>query len=571
LTRLLRFRRVAALGLTWAVLLGTAALAQFETRTSVPGVQLPFGAAVGDFNRDGKLDFAIAGNSLQVFLGNGDGTFQPPASYLVETGPTFVVAADFNGDGKLDLAVADLNGLFILMGNGDGTFQTPVAYTTACIPIFVAIGDFNNDKKLDLLVTYSSGNCPYVSIFLGNGDGTFQTTPVNTTPAYGPAATAFGDFNGDGKLDLAVAEQFGTVSQVEILLGNGSGGFSAGAVYSVGSFPTSLAVGDFRRNGKLDLAVGTLYGGTDVFLGNGDGTFQANGGLATIQADWVLVADFNGDGKPDLAASQQQPAGADVALGNGDGTFQPATFYPTGKDAPFLAAGDFNGDHKTDLLVPDYSFGYVTVLLNTGVVSFSPTTAITYPTQLVGTASARKSVTLTNTGATALTIKSLSSSAPFQAHSKCGSSVAAGAKCEINVVFTPQAIGSVTGAITIKDSASSKPQVIELAGTGTIVSFSPTSLTFPPQKVGTKSPPQNVILTNNGATAMAVTQIIVDGTNYQQFFQTNNCPSSLNGGASCTIAVTCAPTKRGKLAAGVAVTDNGGGSPQFVPITGSSD
>jgi hypothetical protein len=572
LTRPPRFLHAAALALIYAAGQGSLALAQFETRSSTPTDLSGFSLAVGDFNRDGKLDLAVASNDLQVFLGNGDGTFQLPANYLTGTGAIFVAAADLNGDGKLDLAVADLNGLFILMGNGDGTFQTPVAYTTACIPVFVATGDFNGDKKLDLLVTYSSGNCPYVSIFLGNGDGTFQTTPINTTPLYSPTAPGIGDFNGDGKLDLAVAEQFGTISQVEILLGNGNGTFSAGAIYSVGSSPTSVAVADFRGNGKLDLAVATLVGGTDVLLGNGDGTFQANGGLATPDADWVLVADFNGDGKPDLAVSQGQPSGAAVALGNGDGTFQPVTFYPAGKDAPFVAAGDFNGDHKTDLVLPYYSFSYyVTVLLNAGVVSFSPTTPVNYPIQLVGTASPRQTVVLTNTGTTALSIKSLSTQAPFQAHSTCGSSVAAGSKCKINVVFKPQVIGSVTGTVSIVDSASSKPQVIELIGVGTVVGFSPVALTFPAQKVGTKSPPQNVTLTNHGATALAVTQIVVEGTNYQEFFQTNNCPTSLNAGASCTIAVTFSPTKMGTRRAVISVEDDGGGSPQFVPLTGTGD
>ena len=167
------------------------------------------------------------------------------------------MTADFNHDGKLDLAVADLNGLFVLMGSGDGTFETPVAYSTACIPIFVGTGDFNGDHKLDLLVTYSSGNCPYVSIFFGNGDGTFQEPPTNTSPSYSPAATGIGDFNHDGKLDLAVAEQFGGLSQVEILLA-GQWQWDLFRQRDFHGQPAdhfSIAVSDFRNDGKLDLAV----------------------------------------------------------------------------------------------------------------------------------------------------------------------------------------------------------------------------------------------------------------------------------------------------------------------------
>jgi hypothetical protein len=118
--------------LVWAAALGTPLLAQFETRASVPSAFSPFSVVVGDFNRDGKLDFAVAANSLQVFLGNGDGTFQPPANYLTGTGAFYVSAADLNHDGKLDLVVTDLAGLFILMGNGDGTFQAPTTLAAPC-------------------------------------------------------------------------------------------------------------------------------------------------------------------------------------------------------------------------------------------------------------------------------------------------------------------------------------------------------------------------------------------------------------------------------------------------------
>jgi hypothetical protein len=550
------------------------AAAQFETRSSTLGAGYASSAAVGDFDRDGKLDFAVAANNLQVFLGNGDGTFQPPLNYLTGTGALFVATADLNHDGKLDLAVADLNGLFVLMGNGDGTFQAPVTYAVSCTPIFVTTGDFRGDGKLDLLVTYSSGNCPYVSIFLGNGDGTFQEPPIDTNPSYSPAATEIGDFNGDGNLDLAIAEQFGGVNQVEILLGKGDGSFSSGASYPVGSDPLSIAVADFRGNGKLDLAVATLYGGTSVLLGNGDGTFSVDGGFPTPDADWVVSADFNGDGKPDLAVATEGiagvPPGVNVALGNGDGTFQSPTFYPAGENDRYVASGDFNGDRKVDLLVPDYS-GNAYLLLNTGVVSFSPTTPLNFPSQLVGTTSEPQTVKLTNTASTALTVSSLKVAGPFRESNTCGKSVAAGAQCEIKVIFKPQRAGNAAGTVTIEDSASSKPQFIELAGAGTVMQLTPAKLTFPSQKVGTRSAPQNVTLANQGSTAVSVSQVYVGGNNYKDFSQTNNCPTTLGAGASCTIAVTFDPKKTGTRTADVGALDTGGGSPQSIPISGTGD
>jgi hypothetical protein len=549
-----------------------AAQAQFETRASVLGTPTPSSIVVGDFNRDGKLDFADADNNLQIFLGNGDGTFQSPLNYLTGTGALYVSSADLNHDKKLDLVVADLNGLYVLMGNGDGTFQSPALYTTPCYPIFVTTDDFNGDRNPDLLVTYSGGNCLYVSVFLGNGDGTFQRTPINTTTLYSPSATVVGDFNRDGKLDIAVAEQFGTVSQVEIMLGDGDGTFSEGQIYSINSFPTAATVADFRNNGQLDLAVACLYGETSILLGNGDGTFTQGQGVPVYDSAWITAADFNGDGKADLAITAQSfPAGVNVALGNGDGTFQSPVFYLEGTQANFVAAGDFNGDKKTDLLVTDYAPGDVIVLLNTGVASFSPNSAINFPFQLVGISSPAQNVTLTNTGSKALSISSLKITSPFSESNTCGKGIAAGAKCTIKITFKPQNINTVAGTITISDSASAKPQVIELSGTGTVVKLAPAKLAFGVQKVGTNSTPQTVTVTNEGGTPVSVTQIYIGGTNWHDFSETNNCPSSLNAGASCAVNVTFNPITTGSRNATLDIVDNGGGSPQTVPLTGTGD
>jgi hypothetical protein len=162
------------------------------------------------------------------------------------------------------------------------------------------------------------------------------------------------------------------------------------------------------------------------------------------------------------------PAGVSVLRGNGEGTFQPAKFYPAGNDqVNFVSAGDFNGDGHLDLAVADTRDSTVITLLNTSFVSFSPTTPLVFKSQKVGTTSAPQNVTLTNTGKAGLTISSMKASSQFGMTSTCGKVVAPGANCTISVTFSPQSIGAKSGTVTINDSASSKPMVISLSGTGT--------------------------------------------------------------------------------------------------------
>lgn len=554
--------------------------AQFETRSTVSTSRFPESVAVGDFNRDEKPDLAVAAyfqsDQIAVFLGNGDGTFQVPIGYAAGVAPYSLAAADLNRDGNLDLVVADyaVSGtISVLLGNGDGTFQTAKSYSTTQTPKFVAVGDFNGDGKADLVVMDS----PYVSVMLGNGDGTFQP-PIDFKATYSPSALGIGDFNRDGKLDVAIGEQFAGTSQVQIYLGNGDGTVQQGASYAVGVQPTSIAVASLRADGKLDLAVAcSLSAGVSVLLGNGDGTFQPSVSYLAAGGYWVAVADLNGDGKPDLAVANfdlpTSPPTTEVSvlIGNGDGTFQKAVNYPSGGENTFIATGDFNGDKKPDLVVADPLNNDVLVLLNTGVVSLSPTTPLTFPPQLLGTESGMLTVKLTNTGASPLTVSSISVQGEFKLSDTCGKSVAAGANCAINVRSAPTTQGALTGTVTIHDSASSKPQVIELSGAGTVVQLIPSSLSFSAQTVHTKSSPQQVQLTNTGSSVLTISNIYVGGTNGTSFLQTNNCGSSLAAGATCTLNVTFDPVKKGSLKALLDVYDSGGGTFQSVALTGTGD
>ena len=223
-------------------------------RTMVLGV-IPLSVAVGDFNGDGKADLAI-GNTLagtvSVLLGKGDGTFQPGVTYP-DGAANYIVAGDFNGDGKLDLALANFgdNQVGILLGNGDGTFRDVVKYAAGESPISLAVGDFNGDGNLDLVATsyYTSD----LSVMLGNGDGTFQL-PVIYEAESSPASVVVGTSTGTE----SPTSSWPTYkdNDFDVLFGNGDGTFHAEVNYSAGSQqPISIAVGDFNGDGRADIAV----------------------------------------------------------------------------------------------------------------------------------------------------------------------------------------------------------------------------------------------------------------------------------------------------------------------------
>ena len=555
------------------------ALAQFETRDSNTIPQSPAAIAVGDFSRDGKLDIAVASypqttNGISVLLGNGDGTFGAPSYYSAGTNPGSVATADFRGNGLLDLVVAAASGIDVLLGNGDGTFQAATQYSTPNPCPFVAVGDLNNDGKLDL-VFISFGS---IGVMLGNGDGTFQS-PIYFSPTRTPSTLGIGDLNKDGKLDLAIGEQFGGTSQVQIYLGNGNGTFQLGETYAVGTQPSSIAVADFRNDGKLDLAVGCSAGiGVSVLLGNGNGTFQQAVDYSVPGGGYgVAAADLNGDGKPDIAVANFSLPGSppttvvSVLLGNGDGTFQAATNYPSGSENTYIAIGDFNNDKKPDLVVTDPLGNDALVLLNTGVASFSPTTPLAFLPQLLNTESSGQAVSLTNSGTAPLTISSVTAQGGFKVSDNCGKSVNAGATCTITVRSAPTTEGTLAGTVTIHDSASSKPQVIELSGAGTVVELKPATLSFPSQPLNTKSSPQQVELTNTGEATLAISNVIIENGNWTSFLQTNTCGTSVPAGGKCTLSLTFDPVKSGTLGSDLDIYDSGGGTFQRVTLSGTGD
>jgi hypothetical protein len=457
------------------------------------GVDYPAGSrsqaiAVADFNGDGKLDLAVGNldsGTVSVYLGKGDGTFNPRVDFVIGLYPNSITVGDFNGDGNPDLVTANGSGtVSILLGKSDGSFQSHVEYTAGPATFSVAVGDFNGDGKLDLAAANNNSNQGgTVSIFLGNGDGTFQPHvdyPVGT----GPYSVAVGDLDKDGKLDLIVAN-YAFDNSVSVLLGNGDGTFKPQATYAVGRQPDSVAIGDLNGDGTLDLAVaGFADGVVSVLLGNGDGTFKPHVDYpAGRTPSSVIIGDFNGDGKLDLALSNYAPGGVSVPpgylnilFGNGDGTFQSPAAFVAGPNPATVAVGDFNDDGAPDFVtgsVPSTITATFTVLLQVPQVSLSSASSA-FADQWLGTTSTTQGITLTNTGSAPLAISSMLTNGDFAQTNTCGTTVAAGVSCTISLTFNPTASGARSATLTIADNASGSPHTVALSGTGTDFSITAT-------------------------------------------------------------------------------------------------
>jgi hypothetical protein len=389
--------RISCAAVAAAVLIGSVTSAdafRFRQHKYRAG-QGPNALTLGDFNNDGKTDIAVAsacGDKLcetsgvvVVLLNNGDGTFANGIkSQAVDSdygASLALTAADFDGDGNLDLAVVntgvnELGDVTILLGKGNGHFRLVAGYGLNEVPEFVRAGDFNNDGKMDMAVTTNSN---HVAVLLGNGDGAFQNSVIYDVEQ-GPQDLAVADVNGDGKPDLLVVNECGHTNgcregTVSVLVGNGDGTFQAQQSYFVGIFPLEVAVADFNGDGKSDLVLDlpcgtdsscTSNGGIGVLLGNGDGTFQSVVNYAATGSDTARVGTgfFSNRNTPDIVALNYQTFNITVFKGKGDGTFAAGKTFMVGANPVSVGTGDLNGDSEDDIAVLNEIDRNVSVLLD---------------------------------------------------------------------------------------------------------------------------------------------------------------------------------------------------------------
>ncbi len=521
-----------------------------------------------DINQDGKTDLAygtVGPTAFSVLLGNGIGGFSKPISSPISATAS-VALADVNGDGPVDLITPQesLNSVALVLGNGKGAFGLPKTANlsgTAYGPNSTVVADFNGDGKLDLAVAETNFPHGQVAVSLGTGHGQFGLpilSPLLSQAINNQDRMLAGDFNGDGNADLIIMDDYSTGFQV--LLGNGNGTFQP-AVDTPLNTTLNFAVGDFNGDGKTDVVVSTVFNGQaliSIYLSNGDGTFTL-GAQYTEPYGGPVVADVNGDGKQDLVFVGNPVF---VMLGNGNGTFQARITGPVLTSSSGTVVKDFNGDGKLDIVTGTY-FGIAFLNGNGNGTFQSPV----YSNPTIGFCCQMFAEDVNGDGKLDL-VSNVYQSVLVMPGNGDGTFQPPFFYGVNGQIYSGNVIGGDFNSDGIADIGvvfgGLKTDVSLYQSQPTAVMF-PTAINFGAIKVGQKSTVVNVQFSNEGNRKLSISSIQITGN----FIETNNCGYKLKIGQSCTIQVYFQPQIVGAQNGMITIKDNALGTYQRVSLSGT--